>query len=504
MAVPDRVLEFQVATLKRAGVTGWRTAHNPVAPELLDFADQYGMLVMSENRFVQAGVQPVASPKRGGPQTAGAAGFESRDHFGDVPSADPTLLANAVDMVVRDRNHPSIVIWSLCNELGCASDSPTGDSLAAQFKTAILGADKSRPITSNTVQRPYLQNHDVDAFAQAMDVQSFSYEYDAYTSYHQAAPWKPVGGGEAGSCITDRGYFAADANGHVGPSSRDLFGCLQEGWKHAAILPFVYGNFLWTGFDYAGETYPTGWPARSSHFGNWDNCGFPKQGVGFLHSWWRDFPAGCSGENVHAFISPDDWTAPVAVGSPVDVVVTTCAASVSLFVNGEPANPASLPVSMFGFAKWPAVTFTPGKLTAVAYSEGGAVVATQTVLTAGAPFALRAWVEDVYQPPRNGSQIAADGQDVALIGVEIVDANGVRVPNADVVVTFQVLGPAAVVGVTNGDPADHTPSKAETKVTWKGLARAFVASSAPNRTGDVVVTAAAPGLQPGNVRLVAS
>jgi len=501
MAVPDRVAEFEVATLRAAGVNAWRTAHNPVAPELLDAADAYGMLVWSENRFVQRGVQPVASLRRGGSWPARTA-LGADPAPPSVPAADAQLVADAVDMVLRFRNHPSIILWSLCNELGCAADSPTGDSLAVQFKTAMYKADKSRPITGNTVQRPYLDHEDVDPFAEAMDVQSFSYEYDAYVSYHEAAPWKAVGGGESGSCVVDRGVFGAASSGHLGPDDRGLFECVSEGWSAAGTLPYVFGNFLWTGFDYYGETYPTGWPAISSHFGAFDLCGFPKVGVSFYEAWWRDYPRGCSGANVHVGVSPDDWTAPVASGATVDVHVTTCAASVTLAVNGEVVAPANAPVPIFGSVTFPKVPFAPGNITVTAFDASGAVVASRSVVSAGVPFALRAWVEDSFLPPRNGSHIAADGQDAALIGVELVDANGVRVPNADVNVTFAIAGPASLVGVHNGDPADHSHPKSSWRLTFHGLARAIVASS--GGAGGIVVTAAAPGLQPGNVRLVAS
>ena len=230
--------------------------------------------------------------------------------------------------------------------------------------------------------------------------------------------------------------------------------------------------------------------------------------MGFYEAWWRD--ADLSGEcaaglaEVSLSVSPSEWTAPVAVGAPVDVHVSTCAAAVDLFVNGERQGAAPQPVPRLAFALWPQVAFAPGNLTAVAYDAGGAVVATRTLLSSGAAFALHAWVEDVYNAPRNGSAIAADGQDAALIGVAVRDSSGALVPNADVTVTFSIAGPAALVGLANGDPAAHTPHGGAAVATWKGLARAIVASSAPGAVGGIVVTAAAPGLQPASVRLVAA
>ena len=229
MAVPDRVSEFQVAVLRAAGANAWRTAHNPIAPEALDYMDTYGLLVWEENRFITAGVQPIGGE--------------------DVPSADPRLLQDAQDMVLRDRNHPSVVVWSLCNELGCVADSKTGDTLGMQFKIALYGADTTRPVTGNTVQSPYLEDRIVDPFALAMDVQSFSYEYTAYEQYHRTTPWKAVGGGESASCVTDRGYFGPQngSAGHLGPSDHGLFACVQEAWQAVMAYDFVFGNYIWTG-----------------------------------------------------------------------------------------------------------------------------------------------------------------------------------------------------------------------------------------------------------------
>ena len=543
IAVPDRVQEFQIATLKQMGSNAWRTAHNPVTPELLDYADEYGFLVWEENRLIEMGVEPMLSKvpsvrSQQLQQRAASSPQPQQDGWTFTPrngsAADPTLVQNVQDMVLRDRNHPSIIIWSLCNELGCSANNPNGGVLAIQFKLAVYAADSSRPVTGNTVQTPYLGGHYVDGFSMAMDVQSFSYEYDVYAKYHATAPWKAVGGGESASCPSDRGYYGPTnrTTGHLSPcgggqcGGKGLAGCIQESWYAAATLDYVYGNFAWTGFDYKGET-SMGWPDVSSSYGIHDLAGFPKDGAGYYTAWWRDGPE-CGGDgggdrrDSHAAsahednggaaasaslsISPNDWTQPVPNGTPIDVVVTTCAAAVQLFLNGVPQGARPQPVPRFGFVQWPGVIFQPqGNLTAVGYSASGSIIAVKSVVAAGAATRLEVWVEAPYYAPlRNATEIAADGQDAALIGVKLLDANGVVVPNADVNVTFTVHGPAAVVGVHNGDPADHSPDKASWRNTFHGLARAIVASAARGVAGEITVVASAAGIDAGQTTLVAS
>eukprot|EP00041_Stephanoeca_diplocostata_P034010 m.1140353 g.1140353 ORF g.1140353 m.1140353 type:complete len:917 (+) comp24445_c0_seq4:86-2836(+) len=528
LAVPDRVQEFQIANLKRMGSNAFRTAHNPVSPELLDFADQYGMLVWEENRFVTHGVQPIAQ----GRSSSAPADNLSKYIPPTDKDADPRLLSDAQDMVLRDRNHPSIIIWSLCNELGCVANDPNGGDLAIQFKLALYAADKSRPITGNTVQTPYLGGKYVDGFSLAMDVQSFSYDYDAYAAYHAVSPWKSVGGGESCSCQSDRGYYGPTnrAKGYISMYSEQfppfaarshnvmstlpprmspapnnttgLFACVERSWKAVVSLPYVYGNFAWTGYDYKGET-TLGWPDVSSHYGIHDLAGFAKDSAGYYEAWWRE----CTADTVGISISPNEWTAPASVNASVTIYVTTCATAVDLFVNGVRQSAGPRPrMERFGFATWE-VPFVPGNVTAVGYDTTGTIVATKTIRTAGAPTHLRLTVDSPYNDRRNGSQVAADGQDVALLRVELLDDSSIVVPNADVNVTFSVSGPGTIVGVANGDPADHSPDKASWRQTFHGLARVIVGSARADDTmlndGDITVVAHSPGLLSGRIVLEA-
>jgi beta-galactosidase len=501
MAIPERVEEYQVSLLKSSGANAIRTAHNPVTPTLLDFTDQYGILVWEENRFVTAGVQPqpvgryTTSDDIRHHEVIENGGTKQQEYSYQQPSpADPTLLQDAQDMVLRDRNHPSIIIWSLCNELGCVADSPDGGTLAIQFKLAILAADGQRPITSNTVQSPYLHNRLADEFALTMDVQSFSYEYTSYSGFHDTIPWKPVGGGEAGSCISDRGYFGPTnaTSGLIGPTplGSTVFECMADSWTDAASLDYVFGNFMWTSFGYGGETYPTDWPTVSSHFGAWSVDGFPKDVISYHLIWWKEYPQGTCNS---IYVSPTDWTNPVAIGENVIVTVISCAPAIRVFVDNKELSNGLTPILPFSVVTYRNVQFNGGinaNLTAIAYdSTGNNEISRITILPTSVPTQLHMWVEDIYKS-RNGTVLSANGQDVALLGIELLDAQGYRVTSSDVDISVSISsGPGIIFATVNGNPADHVPAKSSIRSLWKGLLRVFVQSSSFGGQGKIIVTA---------------
>ena len=344
------------------------------------------------------------------------------------------------------------------------------------------------------MQTPYLSGRLVDPFAQVMDVQSFSHQFENVPEYHNIAPWKAVGYGETGSCQCDRGYFGA-TNKSVGAFGfGGVLDCVVENLQALAI-PYSFGGYSWTLTDYLGET-SLGWPDVSSHFGAFDLAGFPKDTVALYKTWWA--PGACDS----VVISPSDWSAPTAVGSPIDVAAFSCAASVALYLNGEARGTQA--VSPLGYVSWAGVPFQPGNLTAGALNAAGAVVGSTTVLSAGPPAALRAWVESPYLPPRDGTIIAADGADAALIGVQVIDAAGNPCPLGMVNVSIAIQGPAELYGVANGNPADHSPVKfTPWRLTSYGKMRAIIASSGSGNTGPIKVTFSAEGLASGSVALTA-
>ena len=252
-AVPDRANEYRVTSLKQMGATGWRTAHNPVNSEILDYTDRHGMLVWSENRNLERQVigvdatEPRVSSVRRKAFTAPDGTLVGADWKG----VDPLYLDEAQAMVLRDRNHPSIIIWSLCNEGGCMQGDPDGGYVGTAFKSAIFAADTSRPITANS------EDTVGDTLTHAMDVNSFSYNYAEYDAFHIKYPFRSIIGGESASCTFDRGRYLGlgnRANASSGWVDADDADCQVAAWgSSAGPRPWIVGNFAWTGWDYKGE-----------------------------------------------------------------------------------------------------------------------------------------------------------------------------------------------------------------------------------------------------------
>jgi hypothetical protein len=264
-AMPDAVNEYRVTELIKMGGTGWRTAHNPVNKEILDFTDRHGMLVWNENRNLERQVIGMHAQ-----ETLGSS--VRRRAFNDVNGlyvpekwngVDPMYLNDAQALVLRDRNHPSVIIWSLCNEGGCMQGDPDGGYVGAAFKKAIFDADDSRPITANSEDTPG------DTLTKVMDVNSFSYNYQEYDDFHIKYPFRTIIGGESASCVSDRttylptcqgpgrggGRCADPISGHV---DSDAAVCAVSAWgSSAAERPWVVGNFAWTGLDCESCTPPT-------------------------------------------------------------------------------------------------------------------------------------------------------------------------------------------------------------------------------------------------------
>jgi beta-galactosidase len=402
-ALPDAIQYYRVSRLKEMGCNAYRTTHNPPTPELLDACDKLGMLVMDENR--QLG---------------------SDEHHEELLE----------ELVERDRNHPSVAIWSIGNEEFEVEKTITGQRVASTMQAFLKRIDPTRPVTCNADL-----GNDWTGVDAAVEVRGWSYHVgQAMDDYHRDHPLQPNVGSEQGSTVSTRGIYANDpVRGYVSAYDDNAPAWAQtaETWvSFFGTRPWLSGGFVWTGFDYRGEPTPYGWPCINSHFGIMDTCGFPKDNFYYYQSQWTDKPM------VH--ILPH-WNWAGREGQDMDVRTQSNAEEVELSLNGRSLG--RKPMQRFSEIKW-TVPYEAGVLHARAYSAGR-LVAEAKVETTGAPSAVR------LSPDR--AVINADGQDVALVTVLIADSKGRVVPTAGNKVSFQIEGPGKIIGVGNGDPSSHEP-----------------------------------------------
>lgn len=402
-ALPDRLQYFRVAKLKEMGCNAYRTSHNPPTPELLDACDRLGLLVMDENRLL---------------------------------GSSPDNLELLGRLIRRDRNHPSVFLWSIANEEFSVQGTPAGRRAAAAMQTAIRKLDTTRPITyAAPVGNEYAGVNEV------IEVRGWNYHIGPDDdAYHKAHPKQPNVGTEQGSTVSTRGVYVADpARGYV--TAYDVnyppwANTAEQWWSFYAARPWLSGGFVWTGFDYRGEPTPSAWPCISSHFGILDTCGFPKDNFWYYRAWWQEKPV------LHLL---PHWNWQGREGQEIEVRALSNCDEVELFLNGASLGRKAMPRN--SQLSWK-VNYTPGVLSAKGFC-GGQVVLEEKVETTGAPAGVR------LVPDR--SEIAADGEDVAVYTVEIVDAQGRVVPTAGDLVRFELQGPGRLLGVGNGDPSCHEP-----------------------------------------------
>ena len=444
-ALPDSIIEFRLRKLKELGCNALRMSHNAPTRELLDVADRLGLMVMDENRLFD-------------------------------PS--PDYLAMLKWMVRRDRNHPSVILWSIFNEEPMQS-TPEGFEMARRMVAAVKELDPTRPVTA-------AMNGGMDAplsVADAVDVVGFNYSISLYDKYHAAHPNKALTSSEDSSAVMTRGEFVRDDARHVLDSYDDQAPewatTHRNSWKQIATRPFLAGCFVWTGFDYRGEPTPFRWPTISSNFGIMDTCGFPKTAYYIRQAQWvHDRPV--------LWLVPH-WNWPGKEGQPIKVMAMSNAETVELRLNGRSVGVQK--VDPYEMNQWQ-VPYQPGRLEAVA-RKAGRIVATYAVETTGAPVSLR------LTPDR--AALDGDGRDAVPITVEALDSQGRQVPTANLPVRFDVAG-GRIIGVGNGDPNSHEPDKASARSLYNGYAQ-VIAQSDRGSSGAMLLRATSPGLKPAAARL---
>ncbi len=402
-ALPDYLQYYRIALLKEMGVNAYRTSHHAPTPELLAACDSLGMLVMDEQRLL---------------------------------NSSPEYMSQFERLIKRDRNHPSVFLWSIGNEEGWVQTNSTGKRIAQSLLAKQRALDPTRTSTyAADVPNVF------EGVNEVIPVRGFNYRQYAVADYHRDHPDQPIIGTEMGSTVTTRGVYQLDSVKAYLPD-QDITAPwwasrAEEWWQLAAPNKFWLGGFIWTGFDYRGEPTPFKWPNINSHFGVMDMCGFPKNIYYYYQSWWTDKDV------LH--ISPH-WNWPGKEGQAMDVWVNSNADDVELFLNGKSLGKKEMPRN--GHLQW-SVLYQPGKLEAIAHKKGKKLTA--QVETAG-PAA-----EVVITPYK--TTMLADGKDAAVINVSVVDKEGREVPNANHLIKFILTGDAKIIGVGNGDPSSHEPDK---------------------------------------------
>jgi beta-galactosidase len=402
-ALPDALQSFRVIKLKEMGCNAIRTTHNEPTAELLNACDHLGVLVMDENR-----------------------------RFG----SDPQNLAYLEEEIRRDRNHPSVFIWSLANEEHSIQRAEIGARIFETMQNLVHQLDPTRLCTAAMDGR---SEGKADGFSSVMDVQGFNYIHRGdMDSFHKSNPTIPCIGTEEASAFYTRGIYenTKTYKSAYDDNKPDYGTTAEEWWTYYSARPWASGSFVWTGFDYRGEASPFHWPNISSEFGILDTCGFPKDIFYYYQSWWTEKPV------LHLM---PHWNWPGREGQDIDVSAFSNCEEVELLLNGQSLGKKKMPKNFH--LQW-LVKYTPGTLSAKGY-VAGKVVAEDKLETTGVP----AMVQLV--PDRN--VINADGEDVSVVTVSVTDAHGRIVPAACDQIHFELSGSGKIIGVGNGDPTCHEP-----------------------------------------------
>jgi len=459
IAAPDDLWSWRIKKLKSMGANAYRTAHNPLPEEFYEAADRLGMLVMDENR-----------------------------HLGDTYATKATAttaysdLSDLKAIVLQHRNHPSIMMWSLCNEEGQQGTSH-GAEIFAAMKSLVKKIDPTRPATA-AMHGGFNKN----GFLPLQDIFGVNYHSRDFGKLHEEFPTLMMFGSEDLNAKSSRGTLETSREAGLcsaygdGPSPNTTNGEPWDSWVPVVENSFVAGQFIWTGFDYRGEPNPFSWPAATSQTGAMDLCGFPKPVYYYWKTVWTEKPS--------VYLFPD-WNFPSnTIGKNVRVRVFSNCKQVELLLNGKSLGSREMPRNQY--LDWQ-VPYAPGTLAAVA-SNRGREAARYKVETTGAPAALRLIPEI--------ATVSADGEQVAPIRVEVVDAQGRVVPEADNLIRFSVSGTGTLAGVANGNPASHESNVASERHAFRGLCMVLV--RAADHAGAITVLAQADGLRASHLVLRAA
>ncbi|MGJ8643247.1 MAG: beta-galactosidase GalB [Luteolibacter sp.] len=496
-AVNVRAVERQIEILQEMGCNAIRTSHNPPTPEFLDLCDRMGVLVQVE-AF-----------------DCWKIGKTPNDYSKDFPKWHEKDLKA---MVRRDRNHPCVIMWSTGNEIR-EQGNPEGHKISQRLTDIVKSEDTTRPVTAgcNNPQTGF------NGFQKTVDLFGYNYKPQFYQKFIKANPNQPLYGSETASTISSRGeYFFPVTNnkskglgGYFQMSSYDLS---APSWANRPDIEFeaqdkfrsVFGEFVWTGFDYIGEPTPynndatnllnstdpkqrarmkaeleklgTNIPPRSSYFGIVDLCGFKKDRFYLYQSRWRP-------ELPMAHILPH-WNWSERVGEVTPVHVYTSGDEAELFLNGKSLGRKKKGQYQYRL-RWDDVTYQPGILKVVAYKDGKSWAESEMKTTG---------VAAKVDLSADRTTIQADGRDLSFVTVQISDENGLLVPKTHNSVKYSLSGPGEIIAVGNGDPTNHESFQATERKVFNGLALVVIRSKA-GEAGTIRLEAAAEGLGKTQIEL---
>jgi len=447
VAVPDAIWEFRLRKLKEMGSNAYRCAHNPPSAEFLDACDRLGILVMDENR-----------------------NFNVSDQY----------VGQLEWLIRRDRNHPSVILWSVFNEEPMQG-TENGYELVRRMSAHVKTLDTTRPVTaaaSGGLSSPKNVAH-------AVDVIGMNYQSRNYDKIHETYPNIPITSSEDASAFMVRGEYTTNKKLCLHDSYDTQWASWgtnhRTGWKLVDERPFLAGCFIWTGFDYRGEPQPYSWPAAGASFGIMDQCGFPKAAF-YLHQ------AQWTTKSMLQLIPHWNWPAD-NIGKPIKMMALTNAARVKLLVNGKLIEEKV--VDKYEMVDW-TVPYQPGKIEAIGYDKNGKEVSRFKSETTGQPVSL--------QLIADRSSLMGDGNDALPITVQALDAKGRAVPTTNIPVEFEVSGAGSIIGLGNGNPNSHEAEKGNTRKLFNGLAQVIVQSSFDGK-GNLTLIAKSAGLKSAQITI---
>jgi beta-galactosidase len=443
-AIPDGLEDYRLQKLKDLGVNAYRTSHNPQSPYLYNECDRLGILVMDENRRM---------------------------------SDDTNAVSQLKNMIKRNRNHPSVFIWSLGNEEELIQGTEYGASTVQKLQNVVHRMDTTRLVTEA------MNGKWGEGISNVIDVQGFNYLRNGnMDDFRKFNPAKPALATEEGSTHSTRGVYTTDeSKGFISsylPIMRPWSVTPEQWLQYYAARPWVAGGFVWTGIGYRGEPGFKHFPNILSSYGIMDICCFPKDQYYMYQSAWSKDPV------LHLM---PHWNWPDSIGKTIKVWAYSNADEVELLLNGRSLGRQK--VKPLDHLVWN-VVYQPGMLKAKAFS-GGEIIKEDSIETTGRPYAVKLFP--------NKTKLKANARDIAVINFAVVDNKGRIVPDADNEVSFSVSGAGKNIGVGNGDPISLEADHSNKRKAFMGLGQLIIQAS--DYSGNVLVRATSKGLKPAMTKI---